>query len=1791
VNRAASGYSLVATASGLQPGVSNAFDVAVGAPAQLVFTQQPATAVAPGATLPAVKVSVEDAAGNVVTSATTSISLTLGGSGGTLSGGGAVSAVAGVATFSSLSINNAGTYTLIANGGALLPATSSSISVGSATTGGASKLVFTMQPASTTAGAPMNVTVQVQDASGNLVTSATNPITVALFTNPGSATIGGTKTVAASAGVANFSLSVNRPGSGYSLAATATGLSVGVSNAFDITVGAAAQVAFLSGPTNTQSGSPIPTMTVAVEDSQGNQVATSGVVIALTLTDNTTGGTLTGTAMQATNASGVATFSGLSVGTAGTYTLTPSATGLSGVKSGFFTITTGATTGAAAGLKFAMQPASITAGGAESVTVQVVDSNGNVVNTATNTISISLVGGSGSGGGLVGTTTVNAVAGTASFNVNINQSGNGFFLVATSPGLAVGTSNSFNVAPGSASKLVFLNQPANAGVSSAISPAVQVAIEDSAGNIITSSSATITLALGMAGSATLTGGSASASMGVATFNNLKVDTAGTYTLMASSSGLSGAISNSFQIGSASSGNGNKLVFTGQPSTTGAGGNIAVTVQVQDQNGNLITTASNTITVSLFTNPTGDSLQGTRVVNAVNGVANFTLNLQRAGSGYSFAATASGLNVGLSVAFDVVPGAEAKLAFLVQPPFNPTAGQAFMPAPSVVVTDQFGNEVTTAMDTITLTLGNNMSGAMLSGTKVVAAMGVSGAVFPGLSIDKVQNSSSSPSYVLIASAPGLTSVNSNSINVVGGAATQLVFTQQPSNTTAGMSMSVTVAAVDAFGNASNSTNGTVSFQLMQGATPVGTPQSVSMFSGTASLFEDITTAGTFTLTAAMTGFTTVSSNSFTVAAGPASRLTFVVQPSNTLINATITPAVQVGIADNFGNVISTASDTITLQLQQPCCSNSATLGGTLSLVTSMGVASFANLTVNKTGSGYSLGAHATTSNFSSFSNGFTILSGPPTKLVFVGQPPANTTAGNTFNVQVAIEDSMGNIATTATTPISLSINPVTPINGLVTNVTPNNGVAAFSISINKANTGYALTAAASTLPSVVSNSFNVNGGSPTALAFTVQPSNGKTFAPISPTVTLSEVDQFGNVTNFPRCIPLSLSLKPPTAHLQVTPASGSGCASYPLNVEIDKVGTFQLVATDLSTFNPFPAVTSNSFTIGAGAWTPVNSGLDGGWISAIAIDPVTPANIYASAQGGGLYKSTNGGTSWTALDPTLDVTAIAINPMTPTTLLVGTSSGLYQSTDSGTTFSYVNINNLSYTVSAVTYAPSAASVIYVATGTNNSQAFRSIDGGTTWTSLSSFYASAIAVDPTNANTLYFAQFGQYLYKSIDGGTTTTFANSGSGDITGIAVDPVTPTTVYMSRTTGMYKSTNGGGQWNFVTTGMTNTQLQALAMSPSSSTTLYAATQFTGTPASIVIYKTTDGATTWAPVSSGALATRPVQTLAIDSGNNVYAGTQGGGVYKSTNGGTSWVAATTGISATEITSLIAPSPTKIYAAAYGAGIYTSTNGGTSWAQTVGQPQDSFINVLAVAPSNSQLLWAAGAVNDVWFSTNGGTSWTLAATSPNEQVFSFAVHPTNPMIVYAATQFDLWQSLDGGNNWTQTNSGLGTINAIAFDRNSANTLYAGTGSGFEIGTFNGTTMTWSWQANSLGLNSSQIFAFAQGPQAPGDFFAASFADLYHASMLPPNWSDVAPLGTASQTQFTAVLFDPNTVGVAYAAGTGIGVYRTANDGTSVVYAGSGLFNPNVQSLVHDPTTSNTLYAGTQGAGVWKTTTGGL
>src|SRR5213076_110565 len=201
-------------------------------------------------------------------------------------------------------------------------------------------------------------------------------------------------------------------------------------------------------------------------------------------------------------------------------------------------------------------------------------------------------------------------------------------------------------------------------------------------------------------------------------------------------------------------------------------------------------------------------------------------------------------------------------------------------------------------------------------------------------------------------------------------------------------------------------------------------------------------------------------------------------------AAISPAGQVTAVDPAGNPVPSFTGSVTLALgSNP---GGSTLSGTTTVAAVNGVATFVDLSLNKTSTGYWLTA---TGLNTATSSSFNVTAGVATQLVF-GTEPGTTVANHLITpaVKVRALDAFGNVATgfTGAVAVALGSNPGSATLSGTTPVAAVGGVASFGdLSLNRTATGYTLTASGGGLGPVTSSAFNITPGTATRLAFTVQ----------------------------------------------------------------------------------------------------------------------------------------------------------------------------------------------------------------------------------------------------------------------------------------------------------------------------------------------------------------------------------------------------------------------------------------------------------------------------------------------------------------------------------------------------------------------------------------------------------------------------------------------------------------------------------------------------------------------------------
>ena len=458
---------------------------------------------------------------------------------------------------------------------------------------------------------------------------------------------------------------------------------------------------------------------------------------------------------------------------------------------------------------------------------------------------------------------------------------------------------------------------------------------------------------------------------------------------------------------------------------------------------------------------------------------------------------------------------------------------------------------------------------------------------------------------------------------------------------------------------------------------------------------------------------------------------------------------------------------------------------------------------------------------------------------------------------------------------------------------------------------------------------------------------------------------------------------------------------------------------------------------------------------LAIDPTSPDTVYA-VTGTGLFRTTDGGATWAASGaglPNEFVAGIAIAPSQSSTIYVATQSGLFKSEDSGATW-----NSIFYASGgSIAVDPQDADTVYLA----GSFVYRTTDGGVHWANvqtvgLPDIFVNAgidvLTIDPTTPSTLYAGTSRAGVFKSTDGGQTWIASNTGlnAGFVDAVAIDPENPHTVYSgTEILGLFQSTDGGETWNHLTDGLPMfANVPVVTFDPSSPDVIYVAANRPTDPRGM--FKSTDHGQTWTVIDNG-LTYPDVDAVAIDPlhTSTVYAATPGGGVFKTTDGGGHWV--NVGLvnndeSFVNALVLDPTNPSTLYAATYG-GVFKTTSGGLSWFP-VNNGFGSYVQAFTIAldRSNPNTLFA-GVAGRLFKTTDGGQSWIQTnGVGTTAGGGALAIDPSNPTTVYVGSA-GLVASMDGGNTWASAGSPLiGFVNTITIGPGDSDSIYIGTsGSG--------------------------------------------------------------------------------------------------------------------------------------------------
>ncbi len=500
------------------------------------------------------------------------------------------------------------------------------------------------------------------------------------------------------------------------------------------------------------------------------------------------------------------------------------------------------------------------------------------------------------------------------------------------------------------------------------------------------------------------------------------------------------------------------------------------------------------------------------------------------------------------------------------------------------------------------------------------------------------------------------------------------------------------------------------------------------------------------------------------------------------------------------------------------------------------------------------------------------------------------------------------------------------------------------------------------------------------------------------------------------------------------------------------------------------------------------------VQAIRLNPQNRNTILA-ATSEGVYRSTDAGATWTNTLGILMATDIVINP-TDTTLALAvcgnfssTGGGIYRSTNSGQSFAQV-AGIAPYSGKGMLEVFSASpNVVYASladstTGTGSLR--RTTNFGANWSLVSSqalygvqgWYSHFVAVHPTDSNQV--VRGGVNIYKSTNGGVSSTNVGGAYFDMHHYAHHPTNPNILYIVSDGGVFRSTNFGDSYQNAHTGLLSSQF-------------YNGFSCSRTDSFVAMGQVQDhfgyrytGALAW---PGGAVD--EVGWTSINQLNDFiqFAGSRGGGsISKSTDRGLSFLNSssgiTGGISCWNTPFVQSPShPNVLY---FGRSIvFKTTDGAASWRATnSGAALDGNACLsMAVAATNPDTAFAATIPHtgigrpQMFRTTNGGLSWTNAtSTLPNRYPMDIAFDPRNSRIVYAAFGgFDttrVARSGDAGTTWTDISGTLPNVptTAVAIDPFNSNVVYVGSDIGVYVSTNGGTT----WSGFNDGLPEAVIVA---------------------------------------------------------------------------------------------------------------------
>ncbi|HEX8500219.1 MAG TPA: DUF4214 domain-containing protein [Pyrinomonadaceae bacterium] len=649
-----------------------------------------------------------------------------------------------------------------------------------------------------------------------------------------------------------------------------------------------------------------------------------------------------------------------------------------------------------------------------------------------------------------------------------------------------------------------------------------------------------------------------------------------------------------------------------------------------------------------------------------------------------------------------------------------------------------------------------------------------------------------------------------------------------------------------------------------------------------------------------------------------------------------------------------------------------------------------------------------------------------------------------------------------------------------------------------------------------------------------------------------------------------------------------------------------------------------------SWRPLGPSDGSGRMTAVAPHPTAAGTLYVGADGGGVWKTTDGGATWACLTDSLNnlaVGALAVAPSSPNIIYLGTGSessggiGLLKSADGGATWS-LPAGVAASRFYGLAVHPGNPQELLAATG---SGMLLSTDGGNTWTTaVRNATVFDVERDPSNplvvyaAASFYIGNVGVRFLKSSDGGRNwaeKSWGVPGQASTSVIAVAPSDPRVIYASTEFGLdassgkpfthvYKSSDRGETWaelpavansdTFAVRHALGGQAwhdNAIAVSPADPNVVMVA--------GVHYIRSADGGATWSPPPFTPSAAQtfcpncfnmhPDATDLRYQGSTLYIANDGG-IFSTPDHGNTSRRHNVGLTTRQYYALTndAVFTTRALAGAQDNGT-DRRDAGTSWTNVGGG--DGFDS--AISPQSPNVAYATIQYGDVFRTRNLATSGDLFANrisppyeagEPRPFRTLLAMDMAAPSVLYTATS-RVWRTTNGGDTWaplpTTTTDGSAWdgqgIWAIAVSRGGGPVLMVSKSGGIFRSADGGAT--WAKVKNDSFVSNIEI-----DPRDPNTAYAVSGGGntVLATRNGGATWSTLGQ-GLPPFVSPQVVRVDPSDSSVLY-CGTMAGVYRSADRGANWAPVGAGLPSVSVEDL-RVTEDGSTLRAATYGRGVWE------